>query len=286
MNHHSSPAAEAGGAFRRALTAVVRPRTYLRGLYALLWIPLWFLFGLGLFVAAVVGTSLLPVFFLGVPVLVVVAVVAVALATMDRLLVEKLAGVPVTTRDRPRIDDRGAVVGFFGDAGTWLAVVLGLAKWFVATALLTPFVFAVTFPVTFLAAPFLYDDPNTFIGLTDPVETSPSIDLVTDLWTVTLSHTIAVDAWEVTTFGEALAVAGVGAVLALLALLAFSALGWVMAKLDAIALGYVRTFGESRPTAAGGSADRIDGTGDATPEEWTPATEQFPEDDDPPRREE
>ena len=211
----SSGAAEStlSTTIRQSIGAPLRVQTY----KSLLYLALAFPFGLVYFVGFVFGVALgvgLLITWIGLPILLVTLLAATAVAGFEAALARYLGGVnaPVPTF-LAEFDISGGLVfpgdGFVDavkrlvtDRTTWTSVVLVLAKF--GFGLLSFVALTVSGAVTgaFLAAPFIYDDPDVVLGIGGMV----------------VDGEYTVGPWVVDTFPEALVAAVVGVVFLFVAL--------------------------------------------------------------------
>ena len=114
----------------------------------------------------------------------------------------------------------GTVVSVLTDLGTWKAVAYLPSKFVVGIAAFLLMVTLLTTAVALLLAPLYYHLPGVYVGVvTDrPIELHPTLHLGWNRLLVTLETAITVGYWRITRLSEALVVAMVGALLALLSL--------------------------------------------------------------------
>lgn len=230
---------DAAALARTVLGVPFRLQTYRNLCYLALALPL----GLVYFVLLAVGISLgvaLAVVLVGVPILLGVLAVATRLAAVERWLARWLLGVEVPTRDGPEhdslVDRTRALVT---DLGTWTAVVFLGTKLFVGVVAVEILLAMLVTAVSMLAVPFVYDQPGVYVGVvTDaPVSLHPAIYVGWDEMLVGVEAIVELSAWQIETLPAALAVAGVGVVLGLLALHLLNALAWLSGRYTRLLLG-------------------------------------------------
>lgn len=137
------------------LSDLLRPRTYAEGLYLLLSFPL----GLAYFCALAVGLALgasLVIVWVGLPLLLLVLVGALAAANFERLLAARLLGVRLHRFPRPRPTDGWWpwAVQRLGDVGTWKALLYLLVKFPFGLASFTLVVVLLSLSFGLLSVPF------------------------------------------------------------------------------------------------------------------------------------
>ena len=217
---------------RRFLGAPFRAGTYRNLLYLALAVPLGLVYFVVLALGVTLGVGLL-ITWVGLPILLVTLAAATAAAGLEAVLARRLVGVdasvPAFLREFDASDGLVLPGDGFLDAvtrlvtarSTWTSVVLLLAKF--GFGLLSFVALAVGGAVTagFLAAPFLYDDPNVLLGVGG---------LVVD-------GEYAVGPWVVDTFPEALVAAAVGVAFLFVALDLLNTLARVHARYTAALLG-------------------------------------------------
>ena len=199
---------------RSFLASPLRRQTYLNVLYLSLAVPLGFASVLLLAVGVPLGAALAFVL-VGIPLLALIVAAALGFAGVERRLAAALLGVEFE-RDSTGLDGdtrREQAVSLVADRGTWAALVylpgkalLGLASFAVITT-------TVTTGVALLLVPFYYDQPGLYVGIvTDrPIELHPALYVGWNRLLVGFEAVFRLDAWRVTTLGEALVVAAVGA---------------------------------------------------------------------------
>jgi len=208
------------GTLRSVFGVPFRLQTYRNLLYLLLAFPLglaYFVF-LSVGLAAGIGLTFVVV---GVPILLAVLAISVGLGRIERELTALLLGVEFESAASSPTDsvvDRAKRL--VTDLGTWKAVVylgtklfVGVASFFVVTTLLVT-------AVSLLAVPFVYDQPGVYVGIvTDaPIRFHPSLYVAWQHLLVGVETVVEIGSWQVRTLGEALAVAGVGVLLAVASL--------------------------------------------------------------------
>lgn len=151
------------------------------------------------------GVSLL-LFVVGVAVLATVAAVSRHLAALDAALGARLFGVPAPTLSRPRPSEGlvDATIAELSTASGYRAVLYLLVRFVVGVAGFTYVVTWMALAAALLGTPLYYDRPGTTVGLAG--------------------------VWEVETLPAAVAVAGVGAVVAVLGGLVVASAGRVAAR--------------------------------------------------------
>jgi len=230
----SSGAAEStlSTTIRRSLGAPLRLQTYKNLLYLALTFPLGLVYFAGLVFGAALGIGLL-ITWVGLPILLVTLFAATAVAGFEAALARYLgsvnASVPTFIAE---FDSSGGLVfpgNGFVDAvkrlltarTTWTSVVLVLAKF--GFGLLSFVALTVSGAVTgaFLAAPFIYDNPDVLFGIGGMV----------------VDGDYTVGPWVVDTFPEALVAAVVGVVFLFVALNLLNSLAGFHARYTVKLLG-------------------------------------------------
>jgi hypothetical protein len=227
-----SRVAPAAAGVRSFLAVPVRRQTYLNLLYLCLSFPL----GLAYFAFVALGLSLgvaLAVTVVGLPLLAVVVAGALGLAGVERRLTALLLGVEMGPGARlSGASTRERLLSLATNHGTWTALVYLPTKLVFGVA---AFVLVTTGLVTgtsLLFVPFYYDQPGVYVGVvTDgPTTFAPALTLGWNRLLVRVETAFSVGSWQVETLGQALAVAGVGALVVLVSLHLLNALarlsGW------------------------------------------------------------
>lgn len=217
----------APSALRRSLDVAVRPATYLAISYLLLAFPL----GLAYVVFVSVGLGLgvgLAVLLVGVPILAITVLGALAAGQLEAVLARYLLDADVSQRPLPRDGRlRDRVWRVLADRGTWKTVAylptklaFGVAGLVVSTSVLAT-------GVSMLLVPLYYTEPGLYVGLvTDrPVELHPTLYVAWNNLLVGVEAVWTLDAWRVDALGDALVVAAAGALVILLGLHVLSAFG-------------------------------------------------------------
>jgi|AntRauTorcE11898_2_1112593.scaffolds.fasta_scaffold08763_2 hypothetical protein len=212
---------------RRFLDVVVRPATYLSVSYLLLAFPL----GVAYVVFVSVGFGLgvgLAVVLVGVPILALTILGALAAGRAEAVLARYLLDVDVDQRPLPRDGRlRERVWRVLADAGTWKTVAylpsklaFGIAGVVVSTSVLAT-------GASMLLVPLYYTEPGLYVGLVTnrPVELHPTLYVAWNNLLVGVEAVWTLDAWRVDTFGDAIVVAAAGALLLVVGLHVLSALG-------------------------------------------------------------
>jgi hypothetical protein len=198
---------------RRSLGAPLRVQTYKNLLYLALAFPLGLVYFVGLVFGVALGFGLL-ITWIGLPILLVTLFAATVVAGFEAALARYLGGVNASVPTfLAEFDISGGLVfpgNGFVDAvkrlvtarTTWTSVVLVLAKF--GFGLLSFVALTVSGAVTgaFLAALFIYDDPDVLLGVGGMV----------------VDGDYTVGPWVVDTFPEALVASVVGVVFLFLAL--------------------------------------------------------------------
>lgn len=226
------------------LGASFRLQTYRNLLYLVLAFPL----GLAYFVFIAVGLSLgvgLAVTVVGIPILLTVLAVATGLGTVERKLTTLLLGVDIEPPDESHLrlaDERPVterVRSFVTAAETWKAVcylasklVFGVVSFGLIMSLLVT-------AVSLLAVPFVYNQPNVYVGLSmpEPATLHPTLSYGWDTLAVGIESVVRLSSWQVTTLPEALLVASLGVGLVVFALNVLNALAWVSGRYARFMLG-------------------------------------------------
>jgi hypothetical protein len=235
MASNSAPGQSSGAAesslsatVRRSLGAPLRIQTYKNLLYLALAFPLGLVYFVGLASGVALGVGLL-VTWIGLPILLVTLFAATAVAGLEAALARSLGGVDASVpRFLAEFDVSGGLVspgnGFVAAVRrlvttrtTWTSVVLVLAKF--GFGLLSFVALTVSGAVTgaFLAAPFVYDDPDVVLGVGGTV----------------VDGDYTVGPWVVDTFPEALVAAVVGVAFLFVALSLLNSLARVHARYTA-----------------------------------------------------
>jgi hypothetical protein len=214
---------------RAFLDVPFRPQTYLNLCYLLLAFPL----GLAYVVFVSVGVGLgvgLAVLVVGVPLLAVTVVAALAAGTLERALARFLLDVDVRGQSVPtRASWRARAKTLATDRGTWKTLVYLPSKLAFGTVALVLSTSVLSTGVSLLLVPLYYDEPGLYVGLvTDrPVELHPTLYVAWSELLVGFEAVWTLDAWRVDTLGDALVVALAGALVLLLGLHALNALARV-----------------------------------------------------------
>jgi hypothetical protein len=219
------------GGLRRFVGVPFRLQTYRNLLYLVLAFPL----GLAYFVGLVTGTALgvgLLITWVGLPILLLTLAGAAAAAGVEAALARRLVGVDASVPSFLReVDPRGdlslpgdgfvaAVQRLVTAPSTWTSVVLLLAKFAFGLLAFVAVVTSGAVVLAALAAPLVYGDPATTLGLVRPAEVGGYV----------------VGPWTVTTLPEALVVALGGVVLLLVSLNLLNALARIHARYTAALL--------------------------------------------------
>lgn len=176
----------------------------------------------------------------GVPILLATLALAVGVAGVERWLATLLLDVEVPPRRRPDADSPVERVRALVTArGTWAALAYAVTKIVFGTAAFVLVMSCLVTAVGMLAVPLAYDQPGVYVGVvTDaPVSYHPALYVGWDRLLVGVETVVTVSAWRVTNLGEALAVAGVGACLAVVTLHLLNALAWVSGQYTRLLLG-------------------------------------------------
>jgi len=184
-------------ALRRFLGVAFDPQTYRNLVYLLLAFPLGILYLTVLWAGGATGISLVPLFLLGVPVLVAVMALAVHLTELEARLARGLLDSDVAY-EAPRPTDETAVEyakRLVTEPQSYRAVVYLLSKFVIGIAAFVALTTAASVSAVFVLAPVLYDLPETQYNF---------------------------GVWSVTTLPEAAGVAIVGLLVGLLSLHAFN----------------------------------------------------------------
>ena len=211
----SSGAAEStlSTTIRRSLGAPLQVQTYKNLLYLALAFPLGLVYFVSLVFGVALGVGLL-ITWIGLPILLVTLFAATAVASFEAALARYLGGVnasvPAFIAEFDISDGLVFPGNGFVDAikrlvtarTTWTSVVLVIAKF--GFGLLSFVALSVSGAVTgaFLAAPFIYDDPDVLLGVGGMV----------------VDGDYTVGPWVVDTFPEALVASVVGVVFLFVAL--------------------------------------------------------------------
>ncbi|QPV63296.1 sensor domain-containing protein [Halosimplex litoreum] len=149
-------------ALRRFVGVAVDPQTYRNVTYLLLAFPLGVLYFTVLWGGGVAGVALLPLFLLGVPILVGVLAVAAQLATLETRLAHGLLDSDVGY-ERPEPSDGDVVEymkGIATDIRSYSALGYLLSKFLIGTVAFTLLTTAAVLSVALTFAPVLYDVPG------------------------------------------------------------------------------------------------------------------------------
>lgn len=235
------------GALRRAATAPIRPETYRNVLYLALSIPLGALYlpiaapfvlvAVAAIVRDPVVVAVFAVAFL--PTLAFALVVSLAFVPLERRITEAVLGVEITPRSE--LGGRGplyALRTLLTDRGTWSALLYLPLRFFVGVASVVVVLVTFSTGVSMLFVPLYYDLPGLYVGVpTDrPIEFHPALYFGWDRLLVGFETVVRIDAWPVTTLGEALAVAVVGLGLCLVGVWLLNGLAWLSAWSARLAL--------------------------------------------------
>ena len=184
-------------ALRRFVGVAVDPQTYRNLAYLLLAFPLGILYFTVLWAGGATGVSLVPLFLLGVPVLVAVMALAVHLIQLEARLASGLLNSDVAY-EPPRPTDETAVEyakRLVTEPQSYLAVAYLLSKFVIGIAAFVALTTAASVSAVLVLAPVLYDLPETQYNF---------------------------GVWSVTTLPEAFGVAIVGLLVGLLSLHTFN----------------------------------------------------------------
>ncbi|QLH78104.1 sensor domain-containing protein [Halosimplex rubrum] len=152
----------AGTALRRFVGVATDPQTYRNVSYLLLTFPLGLLYFTVLWGGGVAGVALLPLFLLGLPVLVGVLAVATHLADLETRLARGLLDSDVIY-ERPRPAEESLVEyvkRVTTDIRSYSALGYLLSKFAIGTAAFTALTTAAALSVALTFAPVLYDVPG------------------------------------------------------------------------------------------------------------------------------
>jgi len=225
------------GSAREFLAAPIRGQTYRNLAYLAFAFPLGMTYFLGLVIGVSFGLGLL-ITWVGLPILLRTLAAATKAASFEAALAGRLVGtdaaVPPSVREFSAVDR----IAFPGDGFLtsiaellaspviWTSVALVLSKFAFGIVSLTVLVTALSVSVALLGAPLLYDAPSVTVGLVGPSS----------------SESYSTGPLVVDTLPEALAVAGIGVVVAIVALNALNA----FAKLQAAYTVSILRFGAGR----------------------------------------
>lgn len=203
------------------LLSPFRRQTYRNLAYLALAVPLGFAYFLLVAVGVPLGIGLAFVV-VGIPLLALLVAVALGLAGVERWLATALLDVEID-RSGPQLPGdsrRERLVSLATDRSTWTALAYLPTKLVLGTASFTLITSTLTTGVSLLLVPLYYDQPGLYVGVvTDrPVEFHPALYVGWNRLLVGYETVFRLDAWRVTTLGEAAAVALVGAFVLLVGL--------------------------------------------------------------------
>lgn len=228
--------AEAGDSLRSFVAVPFRLQTYRNLCYLALAFPLGFCYVVFLSVGVSLGLGLL-VLVVGVPILLTVVAVALGLAGLERRLAGLLLGVEFGPRLAPEGRRRDRLKAVVADAGTWGALAYLPVRFAVGVASFVVVMNTLVTGVALLFVPLYYDAPGLYVGVvTDrPVELHPALYFGWNRLLVGVETVVTLDAWRVSTLGEALVVAVAGVVVCLFGLHLLNGLarvnGWLAKRL-------------------------------------------------------
>lgn len=194
-------------ALERGLRAPLRVQTYKNILYLAIAFPLGLIYLVGLSVGLALGVGLLVLWF-GLPILHGTLVAATAASKGEAALARYLGGVNTSVPTfHPELDMSDGLVlpgeGFvdavkrlLSSRSTWTSIRLVLAKFGFGVLSFIALTVSVAVTGAFLAAPFIYDDPDVILGVGG----------------IIIDGGYAVGPWTVDTFPEALVAAVIGIV--------------------------------------------------------------------------
>ena len=199
--------------FWRSLGTILQGQTYKNLLYLVLAFPLGLVYFVGLIFGLALGFGLV-ITWIGLPILLVTLLIATAVANFELMLANSLGGVNVTeptVLDEFDIPDGlvfpgngflDAVKALLTAPATRMSIALAFGKF--GFGLLSVVALTVSGAVTsaFLAAPFIYDNPDVLLGVGGLAVGSES----------------TVGLWVIDTFVESVVAAGIGVVFLFLAL--------------------------------------------------------------------
>jgi len=222
----------------------LRLQTYRNLLYLVLAFPL----GLTYFIFLAVGLSVgvgLAITIVGVPIVLAVLAIATGLGTIERKLTTLLLGIdirppaesPLALGEERSLRER--VTRLVTAGTTWKAVVyLATKVVFGLVAFVAVMTLLVT-SMTMLFVPFVYDQPNVYVGLAleEPATLHPALSYGWEGLLVGVRTVVNVTSWQVTTLPEALFVAALGCGLIVAALNVLNALAWLSGAYARLMLG-------------------------------------------------
>lgn len=196
----------------------------------------------------VVGVVVVVLVIVGLPLLVGgivgAAVGGVGLFTVDRLVSEAVLGRSLPKRPLAYGDydtTKEFVIAFLTAPGTYLAVVVVLAKFPIGVATFVLLVVLSTMGVVFTTVPFLYDSPETQFQF--QLAEGLTVSYVDGFYTVDLGVLLQSETWTVDTLPEAIVVSVCGLLLLFASLNIFNGTAWLIGEATAFVARYATVFG-------------------------------------------
>jgi hypothetical protein len=257
----------ATGTVRTLVLVPFRLRTYASVVYLALAFPLGVTYFVLLVAVFGLGAGLVPVL-VGVPVLIAGLALSVGLASVERWLADRLTPVSVPSREQRAAERRGEdgdgdatdgardedalrrlwswTLSLVTDVGTYVSLVFVLSKFLVGIGTFVLLVVLGSFSAALLSTPLIYDRPGIEVGVRIPATTVvPAIEFTQGLSTVAISEPIVLHSWTVTTFEDALLMAGAGLALLVASLYVCVGLAWLLGVATRITFRYARTWSPS-----------------------------------------
>ncbi|WP_267643961.1 sensor domain-containing protein [Haloarchaeobius amylolyticus] len=227
------------------LRAPVRLQTYKNLAYLAVQFPLGIAYFTTLVASLALGISLSLVL-VGIPLLLGTLVLVTGIVRAEGELANQLLTVDVETRDVGIELEEGLLPytkGLLLDAGTYIGLVYSLSKLFVGVVTFSLLSFCLSLTGGLLAAPVLYNHPDSYHFLYDTTLTlAPEVRLVDDFWSITFAPIITLSEWNVDTLGEALIVAILGLVVLIISLNILNAFAHGLGLLTARVLQHARSL--------------------------------------------
>ncbi|RBI60314.1 hypothetical protein DMJ13_18435 [halophilic archaeon] len=197
--------------FSRVLRTPVRFQTYRNLLYLVVMFPLGVFYFNLLLAGSLAGIGLVVVG-IGIPLLILLFVLAVELAGFERVLVRRLLGVDIPT---PPAETDGSLWSrtwrLVTAIQTWKAIVYLLSEFAYGSIVFGFLASGIATSVSFLLAPFYYTQaPVAAYGPLPPSEFTLDVLFGWDNLLIGLTRTFQIGSWQIETLLGALLVAGLG----------------------------------------------------------------------------
>lgn len=213
MGARTHSVARVPGPVRWFVGVAAREQTYRNLAYLGLTFPLGLAYFALLTTGLSVGFSLLAVL-VGVPILVGSVVLSDRILVFERWLAVKLLRTDLPlARDQDPEDAWDYLRSPLSDLGTWIGVFYLWSKFVVGLFTFVVLVVLAAVAGSFLLAPLYYQHRTVQVSVPEPIHLS--VSYVVQRWggVEVISYPVTITSWEVSTLPEALALAGVGAVL-------------------------------------------------------------------------